>query len=164
LQKDNSGSIGGLITSDKIAAIHEPNVPDNRGTDLDGSAFLKHVERGIKREILLGLTQDRLERKTYAGKIFTLICCWLGGVFFLLIMAGFGRSFPPEFHFNVGSWGFEYKGNITFFIGDKVLMTIVGGTTATVLGLFVIVANYLFPKRINHHHDRHPSTKPEDLP
>ena len=36
---------------------------------------------------------------------------------------------------------------ISFKLSDTVLATLIGSTTASVLGLFAIVANYLFPKR-----------------
>ena len=73
-----------------------------------------------------GLLQDIEERKAYASKIFKLICSWIGGVFFILVMSGF------QLHFK---------------LSDSVLIALVGGTTASVIGIFVVVANYLFPKR-----------------
>lgn len=39
--------------------------------------------------------------------------------------------------------GFSVKG---FALPDSVLMLLLGTTTANVIGLFIIVANYLFPK------------------
>lgn len=36
---------------------------------------------------------------------------------------------------------------IPFTLSAAVLSTLIGSTTASVLGLFAIVANYLFPKR-----------------
>ncbi len=70
-----------------------------------------------------GLRQDIEARKDYSNKIFKLVSCWLTGV--LLVMIG------------------------NIFIGklsDAVIMALIGGTTVNVLGLFLVVANYLFPK------------------
>ena len=78
-------------------------------------------------EELKGLKQDREERKRYATRIFNLIAVWLFGIFFLLILAGFR---PFGFH-----------------LGDTVLVSFIGGTTINVLGIFIVVAKYLFPSR-----------------
>lgn len=144
---DKNPPSSGPITPEGIAAINEPSTPDSGGVDLDNANFISQVEREKKREELTGLIQDRTERKTYAGRIFRLICCWLCGVFTLLIISGFGKSFPQELQLAIGNNLYSFKGKIAFEISDGVLLAIVGGTTATVLGLFAIVANYLFPKR-----------------
>jgi len=99
------------------------------------NGFLKYKKLW---EDLKSSIQDRKERKKYAGKIFILISIWLIAVFALLIaQAIFGKT--GEFSLPV-----------------PVLLTITGGTTASVVGIFVIVARYLFPDG-NHH--KFPSTK-----
>jgi hypothetical protein len=55
----------------------------------------------------------------YANKIFWLVCVILG-----VLLAGF----------RIGG----------FFLSDKVLMTFIASTTLNVLGIFVIVAKWLF--------------------
>ncbi len=74
----------------------------------------------------LQLEQDLTERKKYAGRIFWLIVGWIVAIFAV-----------------VGLQGFSYFG---FSISDNVLITLIGGTTINVLGIFIVVANYLFPK------------------
>jgi hypothetical protein len=70
--------------------------------------------------------QDIDERKKYAGKIFKLICFWVGGMMVVICLS---------------SWA----GVTGFRTATPVLLALVGSTTATVLGLFYIVAHYLFP-------------------
>ena len=72
--------------------------------------------------------QDRSERKTYAGRIFRLLIVWLCVVASILLLRGFSQ-------FSL------------FSLSDAVLMTLIGSTTASVVGIFIIVAKYLFPQR-----------------
>jgi hypothetical protein len=69
--------------------------------------------------------QDRKERRKYANRVFCLICAWLG----LMGVAIFCQGFSI----------FNFK------LDTTVLVTTVSTTTASVLGIFLIVANYLFP-------------------
>ena len=80
----------------------------------------------FKDEELQGLQQDRQERKTYANRIYWLIVVWLGMLFVMLGIQGF----KP----------------LNFSIDDKVLITLITGTTVNVIGIFLVVANYLFPR------------------
>jgi hypothetical protein len=84
-------------------------------------------ERQKKRVELKGLRQDIKARKRYARNIFTLIVCWLIAIFIILILQGFSA--------------------LSFKLSDGVLIALIGGTTANVLGLFIFVVQYLFPKR-----------------
>lgn len=86
------------------------------------------------------LKQDRNERKKYADKTFTLVCVWLIGVFIIIIFSGF-LSEPCLF---VTRW---CSLKLIFRLPEALLIAIVGGTTASVIGIFLVVANYLFPKR-----------------
>ncbi len=74
--------------------------------------------------------QDVAARRSYAAKIFWLVVGWLGIVFALLVACGIKRP--------ATTIGFE--------LSDKVLLAIIAGTTVDVIGLFAIVANYLFYK------------------
>lgn len=95
--------------------------PKTQLEQLDYEAAARYIE-------LKSRDQDIRERKEYAKKIFELIVWWLGAVWFLLMLAAIGG--PAD-------W---------FILSDKVLITLIGGTTVNVLGIFVIVANYLFNK------------------
>lgn len=70
-------------------------------------------------------------RKTYANKIFTLVVAWLIAIGVILIAQGFGNC-------------------LGFALNDKVILALIVGTTLNVLGIFTIVANFLFPKNGGH--------------
>ena len=86
--------------------------------------------------------QDIAERKNYATKIFWLVTVWLVLVFLLLVASGI-RQMPFVF---VGGYPVPNLLALRFELSDKVLLGIVTGTTVDVIGLFAIVANYLFYK------------------
>lgn len=73
-----------------------------------------------------GDEQDIDMRKQYAEQIFALVSLYMFAVFFILILPGSPSSFT---------------------MSDTVLVTLLGTTTANVIGVLVIVAKYLFPKR-----------------
>ena len=115
-----------------IAAIQEPEAPPQAADDrtLDEENSLDKQERLAH---ISGLLQDISERKVYANRIYCLIEAWLIGMFFLLFMQGICH-------------GCMYR------VSDDVLMAAIGGTTLNVIGIFLVVARYLFPQR--------PSIKP----
>lgn len=75
------------------------------------------------------LQQDREERKKYAHRVFLLMAAWLAAMIILVTLAGFKMSL------------------YTFSLSDAVILAMIGSTTASVIGIFLIVATYLFPKR-----------------
>jgi hypothetical protein len=79
---------------------------------------------------LRGLSQDIDERKKYAHRIFCLICLWLLSIFTILLLDGFGHFF-----------------GLSFSLPQGVLLAAIGSTTLNLLGIFYIVAHYLFPKK-----------------
>ena len=105
--------------------IKRPSVELQKNPDPRTSEELKKLEIYRSRLINLQLKQDLEQRKKYADRIFCLICVWLFAIFGIVALQGF-----------------SFKG---FDVSDKILMVLIGGTTINVLGLFVIVARYLFP-------------------
>ena len=75
---------------------------------------------------LQGMSDDLQARKTWGERVFVLLVVWLAVVVLAVICQGFGWR---EFH-----------------VADSVLITLITTTTANVLSLGYIVANYLFPK------------------
>lgn len=67
-------------------------------------------------------------RKTYGKHIFWLVCAWLSITLLVVILAAVGGPI---------GW---------FIVSDSVLIALITTTTASVLGLFTIVVNYLFNK------------------
>lgn len=74
------------------------------------------------------LAQDLEMRKGYARCLFLVLCAWLLFIVGLLVFQGFG-------------W-------YDFSLSDSVLIAALGTTTVNVIGLFVLVARYLFSPRI----------------
>lgn len=79
------------------------------------------VESQIKTE-----DQDREERLKYGDRAFYLVVSWLIAVGVVVVLHGFKVC--------------------GFSLSDPVLVTLVGSTTVSVIGIFLIVANYLFPR------------------
>jgi len=89
-------------------------------TDIEKEKSL--VELHLRKEELEGKKQDRIQRKGYADKIFILLCVYLSAVMVLLYFNGF---------------------KLTTLEGS-VLIAIVTTSAANVIGIFVLVAKYLF--------------------
>ncbi|GHT50590.1 hypothetical protein AGMMS49982_06180 [Bacteroidia bacterium] len=83
---------------------------------------LEDLELEIKKEVLEGQKQDRVERKDYALKIFWLL------VGFLIVTLGMTTAS------GVGLLG----------LSDNVLIALLTTTSADVIGIFVFVVKYLF--------------------
>lgn len=82
------------------------------------------------KEIVRGKKQDRQQRKHFAYSIFIFICVYMLVVLSIVTFAG------------LSAWGFS--------LNDGVLVTLLSTTTANVLGLFIIVAKYLFHTKEQH--------------
>ena len=87
----------------------------------------EHLENRRLRAIIDDLEQDRAQRKQYSARLFWLVVGWLFAVGGVLLLHGFS------------AWSFE--------LSEIVLTTLISTTTVSVLGLFTIVARYLFPNR-----------------
>jgi hypothetical protein len=118
----------------------------------------KQIERDQRRDLVhesiqekklrnKSLEEDITARRKYALAIFVLIVAWLVAVFTMLLLQGFLSK--REIAVNVLFCRLIYRTAIHFELSDGVLLALIGGTTATVIGLFAIVANYFFPKKSN---------------
>lgn len=106
---------------------------DGEPARLDGLAIDSYEEekKSLENERLKAeiedLVQDRDQRKTYANRLFWLVAVWLVVIGLIVLLHGFSH--------------------VPFTLSGTVLTTLIGSTTVSVLGLFAIVVNYLFPKR-----------------
>lgn len=73
----------------------------------------------------IGDSQDRAQRKEFAEKIFSFVCLYMFSVFLILFLCGSPGSFK---------------------LSDTVLITLLGTTTANVIGILIIVVKYLFSR------------------
>jgi hypothetical protein len=110
----------------RLLQAGEPTEPDRQAASLYDEEK-KSLENARLQAEIDDLVQDRDQRKTYGNRLFWLVVVWLIVIGLILTMHGF--SYVP------------------FKLSVAVLTTLIGSTTASVLGLFAIVANYLFPKR-----------------
>lgn len=110
-----------------LSAIHEAatHVP-SKEPDEKSKQEVNELDAESKRLDLEGKRQDIEARKEYANKIFILISLWLACMIGVVLFAGFG---------NKCEW---------FKMSDAVLIALITTTTGSVVGLFVVVANYLF--------------------
>lgn len=68
----------------------------------------------------------------YANRLFCVMVGWLVVVAYMVLAQGFGVG--------IHAYG-------RFHLADSVVIALVTTTTATVIGVFLTVANYLFPRR-----------------
>ena len=82
----------------------------------------------LKEEELKELTQNRKERKKYALWLYV----FLVGFNFLVFVIIFFEGFKC----------------VNFILNNSVIITLLSATSANVIGIFVVVARYLFPKKL----------------
>jgi hypothetical protein len=82
----------------------------------------KKIENEIRK-------QDMDERKAYSNKIYCLIASWLIYVGLIIFLEALGSKC---------GW---------FKLSDPVMIALITTSTASVIGLFAIVVNYLFKKK-----------------
>jgi hypothetical protein len=101
----------------------------SEGRELDNE---ERIELARKRQALQHEIEDQEQRRSYARKLFQLTVGWFAGIAVLLLLQGFnGIPLTP----------------ITFKLADSILLALISSTTVNVIAVFVIVVNYLFPKR-----------------
>lgn len=115
-----------------ISGIDEQRTPppsSDDKTEKERSRF----DRARQEITIQGLQQDIREREKYASRIFRLVVCWLSSI--LLMVIAQGVRWP---------WMSRYIG---FDLPESVLIALVTTTTASVVGILLIVTRYLFPQR-----------------
>ncbi len=105
--------------------------------ELDHASKSHQIERDSKRVALKqqgselrSYDQDTDERRRFASRIFSLTCAWLTIVLLVVLADGFGTA-----------------GLIPFRLPDAVVLGLIGSTTVNIIGVLLVVANYLFAKR-----------------
>jgi len=146
-----------IAGSDEIVSEPAPNASDKLSEEEEAmESQVDAMDVEVTEEIiatldpwhkleLINFRQDIKARKEYAGRIFKLIRNWLAAILAILILDGFWSKRDIVLHFT--AFESKWTSSVHFELADKVLIALIGGTTASVIGLFAIVANYLFPKR-----------------
>ena len=125
-----------MATDNPLIEIpNQPSVPEADPTTKDESFLsndlpsLELMERQAslrRKEYELSVEKVMLvERKRYAARLFWMSWVWLTVIATFLTLAGFGK----------------------LRMADSVLIALITTTTANVLGLFYIVARWLFPNK-----------------
>lgn len=129
LQADEPASLDRLTVGLHEAEEKSPAIKRLQAELADSSHEAEKKSLAIKRlqAKIADLDQDRDQRRTYANRLFWLVAVWLVVIGLIVLLHGFSH--------------------VPFTLSGAVLTTLIGSTTVSVLGLFAIVANYLFPKR-----------------
>ena len=85
------------------------------------------LENARLREAVASLEQDREQRKIFSYLLFGLVAAWLAAILSIVIVDG-----------ALGE---------TFALPLEAILLLISSTTASIVGLFVFVARYLFPPR-----------------
>jgi hypothetical protein len=89
-------------------------------------------------------------RKTYTTKLFFLTCLWLFAVLIFVAASAFRGILPTGLALPPIGWNMSPEECATCFarfyfsVTDKVLIAFITSTTASVIGIFVIVVKWLF--------------------
>jgi hypothetical protein len=102
------------------------NAPDAHTTNEQSDLARQRIQVLIR-----GEEQDIKERKTYANRNFWLIVGWLVVIIAMLLLQGFKIAILGH----------------SFDLPTSVLLAVIGSATVNVLGIFVVVTNYLFRKK-----------------
>lgn len=73
-----------------------------------------------------GDAQDREQRKDFADRIFSFVCNYM--IFVCIVL--FLKAITPQ-----------------FYLSDNIIITLLGTTTANVIGILIIVVTYLFSRK-----------------
>ena len=102
-------------------------------SDRDSEKEASNEEKDLHGTVRKGLEQDIEERKKYSGRVYGFAMGWMIILPAIIVLDAIDwNSICTRFSFNVP---------------EKVLLALMGTTTASVLGSWFVVMNYLFPKQ-----------------
>lgn len=122
-------------------------------------------EEKIGHEIAAVIKQDREERQRYADRLFKLIRYWLIAIIILVALSGLDISkvYIDNRDWNDPKRTFIERINIQpqFNLSDAVILALVGGTTVNIIGLFLVVTQYLFKPDLEKYLSNNQNKSPE---
>ena len=121
-------------TEEAIAAIPAVAEAEVESAQLDQASFLAEtasLEIDRTKDELITARDLHATRKEYTSKLFWLIVVWLSVVVLFVFLSA---TLKPRFS-----------------LSDSVLIAFITSTTVSVLGLFVLVAKWLFPQGSDKH-------------
>ena len=115
--------------------------------DVKARKEAEQLSNESKREEIRGLKNDNDARVKYANSIFKLVSVWLAAILLVLLLQGFFGKEGIPIEITNGMYGPALYSKLRFDLPPEVILALIGGTTASVLGIFTFVARYLFPDR-----------------
>jgi hypothetical protein len=126
-QPRRSDSLQKLLDRIKSGGLIPPPSQISNQPDPQFEAEKLDLDREHHKAEIQSFRQDVEQRKTYANRTFCLVVVWLAAIAVVVFLQGFKLS------------GFSLDAGI--------VEALIGGTTTGVVGLFLIVTRYLFPRR-----------------
>lgn len=121
---------------DKLKKVSEAsdssNVSEKKYDDIEGRIKEQELiklqyENDARKVENESETQNKQQRKDFAERIYSFAAIYMLGVFLLLFLSGTETT--------------------NFKLSDNVLITLLGTTTANVIGILIIVVTYLFSRK-----------------
>lgn len=121
---------------DKLKKVSEAsdssNVSEKKYDDIEGRIKEQELiklqyENDARKVENESETQNKQQRKDFAERIYSFAAIYMLGVFLLLFLSGTETT--------------------DFKLSDNVLITLLGTTTANVIGILIIVVTYLFSRK-----------------
>lgn len=109
------------MAKDKLEELKDISSVDEGGYD----ATAAQLELSLRREELESRIQDRKQRKVFSYVIFGFVCLYMVAVLYVTYQVGKGA----------------------LLLDKGIIITLLGTTTIDIIGLFAIVARYLFPNK-----------------
>lgn len=134
-------------TTEKLATLlYRKEEAEITAREIGNEELRRESDRGRDLHIL---------RKDYTRRLFGLTVIWLMSVLFFVFLTGFKGNIPFYIHDGIKFIFFPLSlnqttecakcWNFSFGLTEKVLIAFITSTTASVIGIFVIVAKWLFP-------------------
>lgn len=152
--RDHNTSLRELLERAKLGVSAKPDALTRQEMDRYSSREAglpddPSMPARLLNELHIAAINDYLgARKQYIPKLFWLTCTWVFCLLLLVLLSGTSPPYPTNRYMPFGFFGtIMYLINwiFSFKLSDAVLMTLVGSTTANVLGLFYVVARFLYP-------------------
>ena len=138
------------------AAEKNPDAPSEPSKEkLENASIVasgrKDIAEAVRKELENEDYKTEIDsRRKYAKGLFRLVSWWIFAILVILLLQGFmGRGGMPldVKYADIAHTSSEWKGVLHFELSENVLLALIGGTTAGVLGLFHIVAVHFFPEK-----------------
>lgn len=136
------------LNINEIPATPFSAAPSNEPDPLTATCI---ADAKLHKAILInqGILDDLRARKKYGNRAFWVVVVWLIAILGILVTQGFLGHTKPTATVTIFGITLSVSRPVIFFLSDGVLIALIGGTTASVIGILGFVMKYLFPSRGN---------------